>query len=198
MSDWFGARCRALDRELLKVYADRLNRRGIDYWQAHSHAENIVCESITKAKRSGRYDAGPLGTQVLTSAEGPAAERFARIRERFGVTDDDIRWWWDLDEVQRIATRLEEEQHHTRILLEAMSEGIEPDQARELCGRIHPHFDFGDGFSACGLDTALLIPIELLHRIERAIDSGTLAPETPDDFPSYNEFIMSRLRDGAI
>lgn len=199
MGDWFGARCRAVDRELLKVYADRLSRRGIDYWQAHSHAENIVCESITRAKRSGRYDSGPLGIKVLASKDGELADRCDRIRKECGVRDEDIRWWWDLDEVQRIACRMEDEQHHARMLLDAIRSGMDSQAAMAECRRLMPHYDYGDGYSPCGLMQEILIPVELLKRIERGLDSGVLAPgPAPDDYSSYNEFVMDQVRAGVV
>jgi hypothetical protein len=194
----FGSGYRSVERALIDSYTQAFSTLcGASQAECRSMAEGLVQAAIDRAKRSGAYGAGPLSSRVL---ENHASQTLRDARAE-GVTDDDIRWWWDLDEVERQACEEWDNALHAGVFMTQTSHGFSEDDAKLAAWASHPYYGRGDPPN--GL--ARLLPPELRRRVnayaERYFRShaGDPAPTAgPDGHRTYNEWVRSEIRKGLL
>ena len=149
----------------------QLNRAmGMSSVEAAQSAKGQIDAAIEKARATGRYGLGPLGDWAISQSSGELASYLDRARAA-GVTDSDIRVWWDLDEVERQAVILNDETAHMATFLSALDEAGDPAQAGDYCWQVHPYYDYREG---AAVDDGLLdqlLPVELKDRVNRWMES---------------------------
>lgn len=184
---------RAFDKELVQQKRAQLRAAGLTYFEARSMAREQISSAIETAKARGRYDRGPLGEWVLSQPQ--FAPYFESIRARYRVTDEDIRAWWDLDEVERIVAASDDELSKIEAALSAMNKGLTPAQAGEETWRLFPYYvyEFGTQESSNARDE--LLPVELKPRI---VDYVVSRRSVKHDFPTFNAWVRHALEVGDL
>jgi hypothetical protein len=193
---------RSVERQLLTHYTRGLVETGLGEDEAHSAAEAMLRKAIEYAQQRGLYDVGPIGSRVLAMDGPPWRPYFDEIRRTEGVTDEDIRRWWDLDEVARNMALLSVEQSQGAIFLSARRRGFSDMEAADECWRCMPYYreiDMPDNPKA----RDKMLPAELLQRVdafrERLVQSADRAAvEESRRHPTYNSYVRALVSSGRL
>jgi hypothetical protein len=87
-------------------------------------------------------------------------------RRAEGVTDDDIRWWWNLSPIERVLIEKDDERNRVSAYITLRTKGYDKAAAAKKVFRIHPKF--GEPTDESSADRPL--PIELKRRILDYLD----------------------------
>jgi len=131
------------------------------------------------------------------------------VKRAEGVKDEDIRWWWNLNDVERKMMLKIDEFYKLTLFMEACKNGKSEQEAGKMMWEAHPMYTEGDpnikpekiSFEPKREDYRL--PIELKDRVNRYIEKR--ANEDPEkikqdlkDFSTFNAFIRKEIRAGNI
>lgn len=193
---------RTVERQLLTHYSRGLVESGLQEEEAYGVAEAMLHKAIEYARQRGLYDVGPIGIRVLAMDGPPWRPYFDEIRRTEGVTDDDIRDWWDLDEVARNMALLSVGQSQMAVFLSARRRGLSDMEASDECWRCMPYYreiDMPDNPKA----RDKMLPAELLQRVDafrdRVVESVELAAaEESGQYATYNGFVRAMVSSGRL
>ncbi len=183
--------------------------------EANEMAQGTLDKAIAEAKADGTYDI-PRGLgDALLGLNEPPSDRIAdwvdekrmelrRLRQE-GVTDDDIRTWWNMTSVERRFAIEQDNQGHLAYIMWAISEGHTSgptneetlDEAAELLRASHPLYgDPDDTRNTTGDDRPL--PYELKDRVNRYIVRRAVDPHAykrdVDGSSTFNALIRQEIR----
>jgi hypothetical protein len=191
------AKYRSIEQGLIQSETQLFLSRGLPAGKAREAAVAIVDKAIVAAKARGRYGTAPLGEWMLSN---PAcAPYFAWARQYYGVRDEDIREWWNLDEVERGVVEQDDAMAHMAGFLNAMTQGLSPEQAAAKVWHALPYCDFDFGRQADDKNRAPLLPAELKPRIvaytEKCMRDGT---KPTHDCATFNEWVQRAALGGDL
>lgn len=177
-----------IEEGLLKEYSHMFTAMGLP--DTKETAKELLDRAIEKSKKEGTYNLPPnFGNIILKEqkAEDPIVEKFAEgIRNTLlskraeGVRDEDIKWWWNLndiersimlgvDEMNRMALFIKELENSTEISKEKAAE-----RAAEIMWKFHPKYTYGYRGEQKKIPERiknhLPLPIELKNRINIYIE----------------------------
>ena len=99
------------EQALLDLYSHLISMNGIPHSEAKKNAKGLLDQAIEESKKEGTYYFPEnLGDIILgnVSASDPAIQQIAEsVRQKLpkkreeGVKDDDLRWWWNLNDIER-------------------------------------------------------------------------------------------------
>jgi hypothetical protein len=119
-----------------------------------------------------------------------------------GVRDKDIRWWWNMHDIERRMMLKIDDLHRLALFMKLREEGLDEEQAAERVGKSFPIFgDPDDTTHTIGEDRPL--PYELKDRINIYIEKRSrVDPEQfkkeIDASSSVNSLIRKELSKGSI
>jgi len=100
-----------IERALLDTYTQIMSMMGNSFAEAKKMAGNMLDQAIEESKKEGTYYLPQnLGDIILGDAgsDNPTIKKIAEnIRQKLpkkkaeGVKDEDIRWWWNLNDIER-------------------------------------------------------------------------------------------------
>jgi hypothetical protein len=168
-----------------------------------SEARQTVRAMLQRAderSRSQGTDKYPpnFGDILLKNRENDsqAATIVARLHED-GVTDDDIRWWWNLHDLERCMLAENDEMSRFALFRQAREQGQSQEEAKQ---QVVKHFPiFGDPQESTGDDRPL--PFELKDRINRFLESPGNQQYLRSNalrFSSMNAYIRDRIKNDAL
>lgn len=180
-----------IEKRLLEIYSQMFTKMGIP--DAQKMAKDILNRAIEKSKREGTYNLPPnFGNIILKEqkTEDLVVEKFAgAIRKTLpmkrieGVRDKDIRWWWNLNDVERSIMVAVDEMNRMALFLKLRTdEGKTAEQATEIIWKFHPKYTYGYQGEKKNIpkqvEDQLSLPIELKDRINIYIEKrATSDPE---------------------
>lgn len=131
-------------------------------------ARDMVTQAKQEVAQRGWSDHPPNFGDLLLQQESSNAKIHATLEalRAEGVRDDDIRWWWNMNPLERVMIEKADELNRTTAFVEALKEGLDGEQAAEKVFGIHPRF--GNPNEGDGDDRP--IPIELKGRIVEFIE----------------------------
>lgn len=134
------------------------------------NTDNMVQEMLDKAiddsKKEGMYNLpSNLGDTFLKreKTEEAVKEKFRKKREE-GVKDNDIRWWFNLNDIERRMILKVDELNRMVLFMEVIKQGKTEAEADSIVRKAHPIYgDLNDERLVKGDDRPL--PFELKDRI---------------------------------
>lgn len=100
-----------IEKALLEQYTNMISMTGIPLPKARKMAEDMLNQTIEESKKTGSYYLPQnMGDIILGDAksDNPVIEKIAEsLRQKLpekkaeGVRDEDIRWWWNLNDIER-------------------------------------------------------------------------------------------------
>lgn len=208
----FGLGLSARERALRDGLAVAIQAMGVAPAQAVQMADECVRGAIAKCKKNGSYAAGPMGERVLAAERAtdiaPNSQALFALLRAQGVTDEDVRRWWDRSTVERMAEML---MHNALRMTTALS-FVEQDPVRndgldEAFGRASVRLRktmvlFGEPSEPADMAPCdRNLPWELRDRVMawvlRAHATGNVV-ERASVFSSFNAFVRERIQAGSI
>lgn len=202
-----------IERALLELYASTISvARAISESEARKTAEDMLKQAIEESKEEGTYHLPhTFGDIILGSARTDhhairnlAEEMRNNIpkKKAEGVRDEDIRWWWNLNDIERRIMVKVDDVARTALFLHELDLGEDPPEAAAKVRKFHPMYgDPDDTTHTKGDDRPL--PYELKDRINTYVEKRGKA--NPDGFKreveassTYNALVRREIRTGNI
>jgi len=217
VSDWFGRYTHA-ERELLAFYTRKAIEAGVAPGEANKTMREGLKDAIRESKQAGTYllpaNFGDiiLGTTptessaVVVLAEAVCEELPAKEAE--GVTGDDIRSWWNLNDVERRMIVKWDDFERVAYYRQAGRRGAEGDReqgSQDAAAQVRKRFpmygDPQDTSHTSGDDRPL--PLELKDRINAWLaEQAEYEPEKLESqieaASSMNALLRSRIKAGRL
>lgn len=206
-----------IEKELLEQYSQMLATMGMP--NARRMAKDLLNKAIEKSKKEGTYNLpSNFGDIILRKekTENPAIEKVAEIFRKIlpqkkaeGVKDEDIRWWWSLNDVERSIMLGFDEMTRMALYLEKWHSGMSSEKASRIVWKTHPTYTYGDPTekpdkAPSGLKKEdYKLPIELKDRINRYIEtrgeanSGKFKKDIKSS-STLNAFVRKEIKAGKI
>ncbi|MFH0982098.1 MAG: hypothetical protein V2A79_11210 [Planctomycetota bacterium] len=182
---------------MIDLYARMLTTKLGSAKNARKVAEQMVDQVKSEAEAEGTLHRGYAVETILNRANSdPALRAWLEARRADGVTDDDVRWWYSLHELERRMMILEESTSRAAIFLGKQREGSTPEQAAAEVRRSLPMYgDPTDTEHTTGEDRPL--PDELRRRVNLWLQKVSGDPEAfrrrLASATSYNALIRAEL-----
>ena len=163
-----------LERRLLSEYTDMFSSIGVPGGQAKRQARGMLALCIVAAKADGTYDLPLIFGDIILGEASPPNDKVAQLAEKIagnlprkraeGVRDADIRWWWNLHDVERRLMEKMDENHKLASFMDGINAGESDSEAGAgVRKRFVTYGNPEDSTDGQGDDRPL--PIELKHRI---------------------------------
>lgn len=170
---------------------------------SQDEAQKSARELVARAKQTVRdrrqeNEAPNVGDTFLQmeATNEKVRNTLQRLRAE-GVTDNDIRDWWNRPPIERVLLELIDELDRGAVFIHVLKEGKSPEEAGLAVTKIHTVY--GNSSPDAGEDRP--IPWELRARIscyrEKCWSTGYTPPEA-DEFASYNALVRSEMRKGLL
>lgn len=204
-----------IERGLLEQYSQMFAMMGIP--DARKMAKDMLNQAIEKSKKEGTYNLPPnFGNIILKEqkTEDPIVEKFAEeiwktlpSKKAEGVRDEDIRWWWNLNDVERSIMLGVDEMHRIALFLKELEEGKTEKEAAEIVEKFHPKYTYGYRGEQKDIPKrikdCLPLPIELKDRINIYIEKRPTSD--PEEYKkdiekssTFNALIRKEIKAGNI
>lgn len=168
--------------------------------EANKMARELVAQAKQVVAERGLTNQPPNRGDLLLQQEASNPKIHAKLEaiRREGVTNDDIRWWWNMHPLEQVVMEKSDEINSMSPWLYLVKQGMEPDEAAKHVFRIHPKF--GNPEEGDGDDRPL--PIELKRRTieftERHFNSPERFRAMTDGATSFNALIRAEIRAGRL
>ncbi len=181
------------------------NMMGLKPHQAKKTFKELWISVKNNAEKEGTLDFPAMMGNTLLEKENSDTElkkAFAKIRNH-GVRDDDIRWWWNMHDLQRrMMRKLDEVFIYSLFLNFTKNEGLSDNEANLKIRKIRPLFGDPDDLRF-GKPADRPLPDELRKRVnDYIIQRGNKDPEgLKQDVAacsSFNAFIRKLIRAGNL
>jgi len=192
---------RRVEQQLLESAEAQCRAMGVSPSDARTSASELLQRGISLAKASGRYGAGNLGSAMLNERSGFWFDYFNEVRQTDGVMDDDIRLWWDLDEVERQMVGIGDEVAQGACFLGALREGLSAADAGARVRATLPMYGVPEHMNS-SFDGRRLLPFELKNRVMRWLEgnsAGLVPPHMPwDEYEMVNDWVRHVVAHGQL
>lgn len=192
---------RRVEQQLLESAEAQCRAMGVSPSDARTSASELLQRGIALAKASRRYGAGPLGVAMLNERSGFWFDYFNEIRETDGVTDDDIRLWWNLDEVERQMVGIGDEVAQLACCISAKRQGLTDADAGAKVRATFPMYGVPEHMNS-SFDGRRLLPFELKDRVMRWLErhsAGLAPPRMPwDEYEMFNDWVRHTVAHGQL
>ncbi len=198
-----------VETNLIELYSNLLVSVGMNKKEARDIACNLLESAKDDAKKEGTTGLPPqYGDRLL--ANEPYDKRIKDMlapKRAEGVTNNDIREWWNLHDLERRIMLKYDDFEKTKLFIyyiENPPNGlVEQDDIFEYAAhrvkKIHPY----DGIPEKGdISEDRLLPVELKNRINKYIESRAYnSQKYKDDVEnssSYNAFVRNEIKNGRL
>ena len=187
------------EKALLDLYSQEFERTGIP--ESSKTAENLLDEAIKEAKKIGLPP--NAGDKILEKEKNDQkTHQVLEKKRREGVRDDDIRKWWNLDDVERTMMLKVDEFHRMALHIKCRKDGLSVEQAAEQVRKHNPIFGNPEDTTHTQGDDRPL-PEELKDRINIYVENRF--KDDPEKFKkaieqsiTLNALIRKEIRAGKI
>lgn len=193
------------EQEIEDIYLSMYQTlRGMSQSEARATVRQMIQQAKKEAEEQGTAQIPPgFGDRIL--AEQSTNDRFRTMlqaKRAEGVRDDDMRWWWNLVELERQLMMIEDNMTRLAAFTQYREEGLTSDEAAARVRRAFVIYGSpSDTTHSSGDDRPL--PCELRDRVNVwlqrvAEDGGAELKAQADAASSFNALIRRKIRDGSL
>lgn len=185
---------------------------GISSAEAKKMAEDTLDRAIKESKKRGTYylpqnlgdiilgDAGS-DNSTIKKIVGVIRQKLPEIKKE-GVRDEDVRWWWNLNDIERHMMSKEDENARMALFIDRRLKGDLLDKVGEKVRKFHPMYGEPDDTSLTTGDDKPL-PIELKNRINNYIqkrmdDNSEKYKNDIEQSSTFNALIRKEIKAGNL
>lgn len=202
-----------IEQKLLDEHSQMFVMMGIT--DAIKMAKDMLNQAIERAKKEGTYSLpNNFGSIILKEekTEDSFVEKFAEtirktlpIKRVDGVTDNDIKWWWNLNEVERNMILAVDEMARLALLAYEIQNSTEINAAK-IVWKFHPVYTYGvqkDAVPSWVKEEDLPLPIELKERVvtyseKRSNDNLEKYKKDMETSSTFNALIRREIKAGNL
>ncbi len=193
------------ESELEDLYVNMyVSVKGFSPSEARKTIRTFIQQAKEEAQREGSADLPPNFGDVLLSRESTDENTRAKLsgKRKEGVTNEDIRWAWNMSDLERRLMLKEDENSRIALFMHHLDQGLSQAEAAVKMRKFHPIYgDPNDTKHSSGDDRPL--PFELKDRINRYTEMrGEQEPESfhadLEASSSYNALIRGEIRNGKL
>lgn len=197
----FFSKYNKIEKELLELYSKIFSEMGLP--DARKMTEDILDQVIESSKKEGRYDLKNVGDVLLEKEadSGKVNQNFEDKRKE-GVRDEDIRWWLNLNDIERMMMLKVDEFSCLSLFIKEREGGKTKDEADIVVRKYHPIFgDLNDKTHGDGDNRPL--PLELKNRINIYIekkfkDDPEKYKKEIEQSSSFNALVRKEIKAGNL
>jgi hypothetical protein len=210
---WFAPSYQPYEQALLQHFTGVFAGRGFSQSQAKHMVKGVLDKVINESKQQGTYDLPAnmgdivLGiTKATTTRERQVAEAIGRWLPRIraeGASDEDVRVWWNMRDVERRMPIAMEDSDRMSTYLTLVTQATADDgKAFVKLWQSYPRYGNPDDTSqASGEDRPL--PFELKLRVNRYVEKRVATDLRQwqlelDGATSLNAVVRQRIREGVL
>jgi len=190
-----------IEKNLLETYSKLFGDIGLP--DSHKMAEDILDQAIENSKKEGHYNLENVGDILLEKekSSGTVNQNFENKRKE-GVRDEDIRWWFNLNDIERRMMIKIDEISKSTLYISLRDKGDSIEKALAEVAKYHPVYgDLNDERNGSGDDRPL--PLELKDRINIYIQKRF--ESDPEQYKkemkessTFNALIIKEIKAGKI
>ena len=200
------------EQQILELYTQIHIAMGIAPNKAKSMCKDMLEKCIEEAKREGSYYLPQnLGDIILDKAESdtPIVNKLAdKIKEDLpkkraeGVTDEDIKWWWNLNDIERRMMIAIDEINILMDFTNTRERGLNKKEAGKKVRKYHPIYGNSEDTTYTKGDNRPL-PYELKDRIniyieKRAKSDSEQYKKEIEESSTFNALVRKEIRERKI
>lgn len=210
-SKWFKHSQSNIEKNLEKIYSEMLSQlpTGMTFEQARKEVKKAIQLCKEQARKEGTADLpanyGDLLIQTADSGEQTAKTIVDKARVE-GATDEDIREFWNLNDLQRRMVIWSENLHRTAMAMSLWKPGLPRNEEEKVAATIRKTFpkygDPDDTIVTSGDDRPL--PHELRGRVDRwrikiiSEEGEDRIRERINNYSTFNALIREEIRKGNL
>ena len=191
-----------MDVALIDTYAAMFSAMDMSSTEAHAEAEAMLTKAKENTQALGRDQWPPNVGDALLAGQEVVPGLFASINKarEEGATDDDIRQWWNMHEIERQMVVISDDICRQGVFVQALQHDMSPDAAAAEVRRVFPMYgDPADTEHTTGDDRPL--PFELKDRVNMWVQRiATTEParlKVPEG-KTVNALVRAELRAGQL
>jgi hypothetical protein len=200
----FGATQLNVERELEDLYSTFLAQLPIKMTaeEARKDVKDAIEACKEQAKREGTAIWPDNVGDLMLEADKAGHQKYRKIVEKArkeGATDEDIREFWNLNDLQRRMVLWSENVFRYSNFLSLKEDGLSADDAMVLVRKMFPMYgDSEDTTHTSGDDRPL--PHELRGRVDdyRQKLGAVFVKRQAEEFTTYNAFVRHEIRAGNL
>lgn len=194
-----------LEAELKRQYIPMLQSLGMSSSEAQEAASSILEVAKAQSVKEGtdKFQRGFGDFLVEPGTSGGDVPPIVQKLRRNGVTDQDIRWWWNMHDLERRMMVVFDDMSRTSLLIDAMERRkLDEADAAALVRKTFPIFGDPDNTAhADGEDRPL--PFELKGRVSAYMQKRTQGDpkafrEDVANFPTLNALVRHEMTKGNL
>lgn len=191
---------RSVEKELENIYIPKLVAEGntlLDSKKIFARLLKIVKKESELEKTSNLPN--NFGNIILRNCKNnDKAKTFVENLRKEGVRDEDIRWWWNMHDLERRIIEKLDDSIRITAFINNCRKGMSKAKAAESVRKLYPIYgDPKDESYAVGDNRSL--PDELRNRVNAYIEKKFKdIPEEVEKFTSFNAFIRNEIRKDSI
>jgi hypothetical protein len=178
--------------------------RGMSQSEARSVVREMIQQAKEEAEKEGTSKISPNFGDFLIDSEDKDEEITTMLKKRRkeGVRDEDMRWWWNMHDLERRLLTKDDIITRFGFYTQHMKEGKSKEQAAALVKKYFPIFGDPDNTSASSGDDRPL-PYELKDRINiyiqhRAANDGDNYKKEIEVSSSFNALVRREIKGGRL
>lgn len=190
-----------LIKELRKKYTKVFHSMGVPSEEAEETANTLIDACIQEAQREGAMEMiENYGDTLLEMEKSDSGiKRFLDVRRSHGVTDEDIREWWNMSDLERRIIVKIEGLKQIALFRRLRDRGLSQDEAAYGVRKYLPLYGDVDEDS----DEHSPLPFELRERVEgyverRLSEDPDVFSEEVEAFSTFNSFVRSEIKKGNL
>lgn len=210
-SKWFKRSQFNIEGELEEMYSRMLSQLpiGMTLEQAHKEVKKAIKLSKEQAIKEGTADLpdnyGDLLIQAAESGD-PNAKNIVNKARKEGASDEDVREFWNLNDLQRRMVIWSENLHRVAMTTSLWEPGLPKDEEEKIAAKIRKTFpkygDSDDTSVTSGDDRPL--PHELRGRVDRwrikiiSEEGEEKMREKINRYSTFNALVRDEIREGNL
>ena len=160
------------ETELEEMYVDMyVSAKGFSRSEARKAIRGFIQQAKEEAQKEGTVNLPPnFGDELLARESTDENVKTMLLKSRKeGVTDEDIRWWWNMPDLERRLMLKDDDLSRMAAFMHQVEQGTITEEAAVEVKKFHPMYgDPSDTGKSSGDDRPL--PYELKDRINRYIE----------------------------
>lgn len=190
-----------LIEELRRKYTKVFSKMGVPEDEAEETANTLIEVCIQEAEDEGTLDSAENYGDILLELEkkDKDVKRFLDKRREEGATDEDIRKWWNMSDIERRMIVKIEALRQLSLFRRLRDRGLSQDEAAYGVRKYLPLYGEIEGEP----DEHSPLPFELRDRVEEYIEKRLLMDpdnfsKEVESFTTFNAFVRSEIKKGNL
>lgn len=160
------SRSSSIEKQIKKQYVQMYRMEGFSIRKARDIVHTMLEQAKQDSEKERTANLSPNFGDILLEKESTDEKiksMLAKLRQE-GVTDEDIKWWWNMHDLERRMMQQEDFMSRFSLLLKLKDDGLDEEEAAKEIAKRFPIFGNPDD-TEFGIGDDRPLPYELKDRI---------------------------------